>query len=184
MVAMAMAFKVTGGGGGGGGGMTTSTGTTTIITSSKASSSSSSSSSSSWTTTAASASQIAMAILFDLWHYTWHRALHANRSFLYRNFHSWHNRLVVPYTFGALYGHPLEGFVVDTVGGLVAFQASILFFSLYTVKAVDNHCGPLAAVLPPPLRLRRLQLRGVPRRAPPAARRPPQLLPALLRRLG
>ncbi|KAJ1278503.1 hypothetical protein BS78_04G084400 [Paspalum vaginatum] len=99
-----------------------------------------------WWTTAASQIAVAM-ILFDLWHYAWHRTLHANR-FLYRNLHSWHHRLVVPYAFGALYGHPLEGFVADTVGGMAAFlvsgmspRASILFFSLCTVKAVDNHCG-------------------------------------------
>ncbi|KAJ1287992.1 hypothetical protein BS78_02G054000 [Paspalum vaginatum] len=108
-------------------------------------SSSSSSSSTKWTT---AASQIAVAMIwFDLWHYAWHRTLHANR-FLYRNLHSWHHRLVVPYAFGALYGHPVKGFVADTVGGMAAFLvsgmspcASILFFSLCTVKAIDNHCG-------------------------------------------
>ncbi|KAJ1278489.1 hypothetical protein BS78_04G083600 [Paspalum vaginatum] len=99
-----------------------------------------------WWTTAASQIAVAM-ILFDLWHYACHRTLHANR-FLYRNLHSWHHRLVVPYAFGAWYGHPLEGSGADTVGGMAAFlvsgmspRASILFFSLCSVKAVDNHCG-------------------------------------------
>ncbi|KAJ1276599.1 hypothetical protein BS78_05G227000 [Paspalum vaginatum] len=99
-----------------------------------------------WWTMAASQIAVAM-IWFDLWHYAWHRTLHANR-FLYRNLHSWHHRLVVPYAFGALYGHPVKGFVADTVGGMAAFlvsgmspRASILFFSLCTVKAIDNHCG-------------------------------------------
>jgi len=94
------------------------------------------------------ASQIAVAMVwFDLWQYAWHRALHANR-FLYRNLHSWHHRLVVPYSFGALYGHPVEGFVADTIGGTAAFlvsgmspRASIFFFSLCTVKVIDNHYG-------------------------------------------
>ena len=94
------------------------------------------------------ASQIAVAMVwFDLWQYAWHRALHANR-FLYRNLHSWHHRLVVPYSFGALYGHPLESFITDTIGGTAAFlvsgmstRASIFFFSLYSVKVIDNHCG-------------------------------------------
>jgi len=94
------------------------------------------------------ASQIAVAMVwFDLWQYAWHRALHANR-FLYRNLHSWHHRLVVPYSFGALYGHPLESFITDTIGGTAAFlvsgmspRASIFFFSVCTVKVIDNHCG-------------------------------------------
>jgi Fatty acid hydroxylase superfamily len=44
----------------------------------------------------------------DGWQYFWHRAFHESR-FLYRNFHSHHHRLYVPYAFGALYNHPLEG---------------------------------------------------------------------------
>ncbi|CAD6268582.1 unnamed protein product [Miscanthus lutarioriparius] len=86
-------------------------------------------------------------VWFDLWHYTWHRTLHTSR-FLYRNLHSWHHRLVVPYSFGALYGHPVESFVTDAAGGTGAFlvsdmspRASIFFFSLCTVKVIDNHCG-------------------------------------------
>jgi len=94
------------------------------------------------------ASQIIVGMVwFDLWQFGTHRILHANR-FLYRNLHSWHHRLVVTYSFGALYGHPLESFVTDTVGGTTAFlvsgmspRASIFFFSLCTVKVIDNHCG-------------------------------------------
>ncbi|KAJ1277510.1 hypothetical protein BS78_04G009600 [Paspalum vaginatum] len=124
LVMAAMVFKLTGGR------RTTTTTTTTYYD---------------WWT---AASQIAVAMIwYDLWQYAWHRALHANR-FLYRNMHSWHHRLVVPYVFGALYGHPVEGFVVDTIGGMLAFlvsgmspQASVVFFSLCTVKVIDNHCG-------------------------------------------
>jgi len=43
---------------------------------------------------------------------------------------------------------PIESFVTDTVGGTAAFlvsdmslRASIFFFSLCTVKVIDNHCG-------------------------------------------
>jgi sphinganine C4-monooxygenase len=86
-------------------------------------------------------------VWFDLWHYAWHRTLHVGR-FLYQNLHSWHHRLVVPYSFGALYGHPVESFITDTIGGMPFFlvsgmspRASIFFFSLCTVKAIDNHCG-------------------------------------------
>ncbi|PWZ18430.1 Sphinganine C4-monooxygenase 2 [Zea mays] len=109
-------------------------------------------STSSTTTEASSYLKLACQILvamvfFDVWQYACHRTMHASR-FLYRNLHSWHHRLVVPYAFGALYGHPLEGFVADTVGGTAAFlvsgmspRASVFFFSLCTVKVVDNHCG-------------------------------------------
>ena len=94
------------------------------------------------------ACQIAVAMVwFDVWQYACHRIMHTSR-FLYRNLHSWHHRLVVPYSFGALYGHPVEGFVADTIGGTAAFlvsgmspRASIFFFSLCTVKVIDNHCG-------------------------------------------
>lgn len=68
--------------------------------------------------------------------------------FLYRSFHSWHHRLYVPYAFGALYNHPLEGLVLDTVGAvgaqliarMGARQAAVLF-ALSTLKTVDDHCG-------------------------------------------
>lgn len=89
---------------------------------------------------------VAMAVL-DAWQYAWHRYMHQNR-FLYRHVHSWHHRLVVPYAFGAQYNHPAEGLLVDTLGGALAFvvsgmspRASIFFFSLCTIKGVDDHCG-------------------------------------------
>ncbi|KAL6592660.1 hypothetical protein ACP70R_049335 [Stipagrostis hirtigluma subsp. patula] len=89
---------------------------------------------------------VAMAVL-DGWQYAWHRYMHLNR-FLYRHVHSWHHRLVVPYAFGAQYNHPAEGLLLDTLGGALAFlasgmspRASIFFFSLCTVKGVDDHCG-------------------------------------------
>ncbi|CAN6195246.1 unnamed protein product [Urochloa humidicola] len=91
---------------------------------------------------------VAMAVL-DGWQYAWHRYMHMNR-FLYRHVHSWHHRLVVPYSFGAQYNHPAEGLLLDTLGGALAFlasgmspRASILFFSLCTAKGVDDHCGLL-----------------------------------------
>lgn len=73
--------------------------------------------------------------------------MHQNK-FLYRHIHSLHHRLVVPYAFGALYNHPLEGLLLDTIGGALAFllsgmspRASIFFFSFATIKTVDDHCG-------------------------------------------
>lgn len=76
-----------------------------------------------------------------------HRYMHQNK-FLYKHIHSQHHRLVVPYAYGALYNHPFEGLLLDTVGGALAFlfsgmspRASIFFFSFATLKTVDDHCG-------------------------------------------
>ncbi|KAF9591047.1 hypothetical protein IFM89_001257 [Coptis chinensis] len=89
---------------------------------------------------------IAMFVL-DTWQYFMHRYMHHNK-FLYRHIHSQHHRLVVPYAFGALYNHPLEGLLLDTIGGALSFllsgmspRASIFFFSFATIKTVDDHCG-------------------------------------------
>ncbi|KAL6513898.1 Arf guanine nucleotide exchange factor sbh1 [Orobanche hederae] len=89
---------------------------------------------------------IAMMVL-DTWQYFMHRYMHHNR-FLYKHIHSQHHRLIVPYAFGALYNHPLEGVLLDTIGGALSFlisgmspQASIFFFSFATLKTVDDHCG-------------------------------------------
>jgi sphinganine C4-monooxygenase len=63
-------------------------------------------------------------------------------------FHSRHHRLYVPYAFGALYNHPFEGFLLDTAGTVLAFllsrmtsRQSMWFFTLSTIKTVDDHCG-------------------------------------------
>lgn len=89
---------------------------------------------------------IAMMVL-DTWQYFMHRYMHHNK-FLYRHIHSQHHRLVVPYAFGALYNHPIEGLLLDTIGGALSFllsgmspRASIFFFSFATIKTVDDHCG-------------------------------------------
>lgn len=92
--------------------------------------------------------QFLMAMLvMDTWQYFVHRYMHHNK-FLYRHIHSQHHKLVVPYAFGALYNHPLEGLLLDTAGGAISFlvsgmtpRTSILFFSFATIKTVDDHCG-------------------------------------------
>ncbi|CAM0874718.1 unnamed protein product [Alopecurus aequalis] len=97
------------------------------------------------------ARQIAVAVLvFDAYMYAWHWLAHRSR-FIYRHLHSWHHRLVVPYAFGAIYGHPLEFLLADTAGGSLAILASGLssssphatavFLSLCNIKGIDNHCG-------------------------------------------
>ncbi|BDD57546.1 hypothetical protein MPDQ_007440 [Monascus purpureus] len=86
-------------------------------------------------------------LVVDTWQYFLHRAMHQNR-WLYATFHSRHHRLYVPYAFGALYNHPFEGFLLDTAGTGVAFLTSMMtnrqsmwFFTMSTIKTVDDHCG-------------------------------------------
>ena len=85
--------------------------------------------------------------IIDTWQYFLHRLMHINK-FLYKQFHSWHHRLYVPYAFGSLYNHPLEGFLLDTLGAVIAEWAvglstrqAMLLFSVSSLKTVDDHCG-------------------------------------------
>jgi sphinganine C4-monooxygenase len=73
--------------------------------------------------------------------------MHTSKWF-YRTFHIRHHRLQAPYAYGALYNHPLEGFVGDTFGAGLAYYLSgmstrqaMLLFTLATVKTIDDHCG-------------------------------------------
>lgn len=88
-----------------------------------------------------------VSFIIDTWQYTLHRLCHTNQ-FLYRNFHSVHHRLYVPYAFGALYNHPVEGLVMDSVGAVLAEQIAglsirqaALLFAISSAKTVDDHCG-------------------------------------------
>ncbi|KAK1266437.1 Sphinganine C(4)-monooxygenase 2 [Acorus gramineus] len=90
---------------------------------------------------------IIAALAFDAWQYFMHRYMHHNR-FLYKHVHSYHHRLVAPYAFASQYNHPLEGLLLDTLGGAVSFvvsgmspRASIFFFSFTTIRGIDVHCG-------------------------------------------
>ncbi|KAI0726756.1 sphingosine hydroxylase [Fomitopsis betulina] len=83
----------------------------------------------------------------DTWEYFLHRAMHVNR-WLYKQFHSVHHRLYVPYAFGALYNHPVEGLILDTAGTAVAellacmtTREAMFLFLICTLKTVDDHCG-------------------------------------------
>ncbi|KAK6539834.1 hypothetical protein TWF694_008680 [Orbilia ellipsospora] len=92
--------------------------------------------------------RLALAIfVLDTWQYFWHRLMHQN-PFLYRTLHSRHHRLYVPYAFGALYNHPIEGLILDTLGAGLAFKVSgmsmkgsVFFFGFSAMKTVDDHCG-------------------------------------------
>ncbi|KAI9278360.1 fatty acid hydroxylase superfamily-domain-containing protein [Phascolomyces articulosus] len=86
-------------------------------------------------------------VIMDAHQYFLHRLFHINK-FLYKHIHSHHHRLYVPYSFGALYNHPVEGFLLDTLGATIAFELTgmspklgMLFFSFSNMKTVDDHCG-------------------------------------------
>jgi len=85
--------------------------------------------------------------IVDTWQYFLHRAMHMNK-FLYVWLHSRHHRLYVPYAYGALYNHPIEGFALDTLGTGLAYlvtgmtvRQGLVFFTCSTIKTVDDHCG-------------------------------------------
>ena len=59
--------------------------------------------------------------IVDTCQYFFHRMSHMNK-FLYTKIHSRHHRLYVPYAFGALYNHPMEGFVLETLGTALAYR--------------------------------------------------------------
>ncbi|GAP86449.1 putative fatty acid hydroxylase superfamily protein [Rosellinia necatrix] len=92
--------------------------------------------------------QFALAVgILDTWQYFLHRGMHMNK-WLYTKFHSRHHRLYVPYAYGALYNHPFEGFLLDTLGAGMAYKVAgmtakqgIVFFICSTIKTVDDHCG-------------------------------------------
>ncbi|KAE8678109.1 Sphinganine C(4)-monooxygenase 2 [Hibiscus syriacus] len=88
---------------------------------------------------------IAMLVI-DTWAFFVHWYLHQNK-FLYRHIHIPHHRLVVPYSFGGHYMHPIEG-ILDTMGGTLAVllsgmspRTSTFFVSFTLIKVVDDHCG-------------------------------------------
>jgi sphinganine C4-monooxygenase len=69
-------------------------------------------------------------------------------TLLKAKWHSRHHRLYVPYAYGALYNHPVEGFVLDTAGAGLAYKVAMMsprlgmwFFVCCTMKTVDDHCG-------------------------------------------
>ncbi|KAK0623609.1 fatty acid hydroxylase superfamily-domain-containing protein [Immersiella caudata] len=89
-----------------------------------------------------------LAVCFmDTWQYFWHRAMHVNK-WMYTHWHARHHRLYVPYAYGALYNHPVEGFILDTLGAALAYKASFMtprlgmyYFVGSMMKTVDDHCG-------------------------------------------
>lgn len=79
-------------------------------------------------------------VIVDTHQYVLHRLAHTF-TFMYKYMHSHHHRLYVPYAFGALYNHPLEGFLLDTCGAAIAFEVTgmsakmgMWFFTFSTLK--------------------------------------------------
>ncbi|EIW69412.1 hypothetical protein TREMEDRAFT_39015 [Tremella mesenterica DSM 1558] len=86
-------------------------------------------------------------VVIDTYQYFMHRLFHTYH-FLYRHIHSVHHRLYCPYAFGALYNHPLEGVLFDTLSAAIAHsllglsaRQDILLFTFSTLKTVDDHSG-------------------------------------------
>jgi sphinganine C4-monooxygenase len=76
-----------------------------------------------------------------------HRGVHESKL-LYNTVHSHHHRLLVCYSYGALYNHPLEALLLDTLGGVVSLYGAGLscggaaaLWTLGSVKTVLDHCG-------------------------------------------
>jgi len=85
--------------------------------------------------------------VIDTWQYTLHRLFHTI-PFLYKHIHSWHHRLYIPFAYSALYNHPIEGFLLDLIGSVVAMEASrmtvrqsIALFAIATAKTIHDHSG-------------------------------------------
>ncbi len=85
--------------------------------------------------------------IMDTWQYWIHRAMHTY-PFLYKHCHSTHHQLWYPYAFGALYNHPLEALLLDTLGASVAMfslnmtcHLAVAFFCFSTTKTVLDHCN-------------------------------------------
>ncbi|SAL97224.1 hypothetical protein [Absidia glauca] len=85
--------------------------------------------------------------MIDTHQYVLHRLGHTSK-FLYKHFHSHHHRLYVPYAFGALYNHPVEGFCLDTVGAGLAYELTgmsprlgLILFTFSNLKTINDHCG-------------------------------------------
>lgn len=79
--------------------------------------------------------------VMDAWQYMLHRLFHESR-WLYRNFHSHHHRLYVPYAFGALYNHPVEGKTVSFLrDARVCLQTLMRLFAIDRTAARLGRCS-------------------------------------------
>lgn len=62
-------------------------------------------------------------ICLDAWQYSFHRLFH-EVEWCYKNIHIWHHKLFIPYPCGALYQHPIEMLIMDTLSGTISVAAT------------------------------------------------------------
>jgi sphinganine C4-monooxygenase len=93
-------------------------------------------------------------VVMDGWQYFIHRGVHESKT-LYNAVHSTHHRLLVCYAYGALYNHPLEALLLDTLGGVVSMYGAGLscggaaaLWTLGCCKTVFDHSGYVFPVNP------------------------------------
>ena len=61
--------------------------------------------------------------VLDAWQFAFHRLFH-EVDWLYRHIHVWHHTMYIPHAYGALYQHPIEMVIMDTLSGMVAVNAT------------------------------------------------------------
>ncbi|KAH8677798.1 hypothetical protein BX600DRAFT_506804 [Xylariales sp. PMI_506] len=86
-------------------------------------------------------------VIMDTWTFWVHYLMHKNKWF-FRKIHAVHHQLIVPFSYGASYNHWAESVFADCLAGLLAVHLAnltdaeqIFFYSVVTIKAVDDHSG-------------------------------------------
>ncbi|KAL4806488.1 hypothetical protein BDV18DRAFT_159662 [Aspergillus unguis] len=93
------------------------------------------------------ARQLLALIVIDTWvfwmHYTMHKV-----PWLYRNIHSAHHKIDIPYAYAAMYNSFAEAVLIDMLGCLLSqilldlsSREAIFLFTFATMKVVDDHSG-------------------------------------------
>jgi sphinganine C4-monooxygenase len=91
---------------------------------------------------------LALAVfVFDAWMYWIHRLMHTNK-FLYNNVHADHHQLYAPYSYASYYYHPVEAFLLNSVGALgviyisgMGCKSTGFLFTVASMKGVCDHSG-------------------------------------------
>jgi sphinganine C4-monooxygenase len=82
-------------------------------------------------------------LCLDAWQFAFHRLMH-EVDWLYKKVHIWHHKIFIPYSYAALYQHPLEMIIMDTLSGLIAVLATGALFLHRSTEACPSldhgHC--------------------------------------------
>ena len=62
-------------------------------------------------------------LCLDAWQYSFHRLFH-EVDWCYKRIHIWHHKVYIPYACAALYQHPIEMLIMDTLSGTVSVAAT------------------------------------------------------------